>query len=158
MVTQETAEPTDKEEDHISSKCAQMVPPCQTDEGMPSVQASVEAILATSSRFSIEPSLGTGTGSEVVAVVREGKNAYRVTTRDGCQQMLDEATLKQLPQGLARLATLQTRELMAAKRASKYQSGHKEADLDKSSAGHHTAGTAETQERVVFVFGFLILA
>ena len=81
-----------------------------------------------------------------------------MTTRDGCQQVLDEATLKQLPQGVARLATLQTRELMAAKRASKYQSGHKEADLDKSSAGHHTAGTAETQERVVFVFGFLILA
>ena len=144
MVTDRTTAPTDNEEGHTAPMLTKRTP--------------VEAILATSSRFSIEPSLGTGTGSEVVAVVREGKNAYRVTTRDGCQQMLDEATLKQLPQGVARLATLQTRELMAPKRASKYQSGHKEADLDKSSAGHHTAGTAETQERVVFVFGFLILA
>ena len=158
MVTDRTAAPTDKEEVHTSSKCAQILPPCQTSEGMPSVQESVEAILATSSRFSIEPSLGTGTGSEVVGIVREGMNAFRVTTRDGCQQVLDEAALNQLPQGVARLATLRTREFMAARSANKYQSAHKDAGLDNSSTGQNTDGTAKTQECVVFVFGFSTLA
>ena len=64
-----------------------------------------------------EPSIGTGTGSEVVNVVREGEHTYRVTTNDGCQEVVDETTLKQLPQWMARHATLVTREQMAAKKA-----------------------------------------
>ena len=112
----------------------------------------VEAMLATSSRFSIEPSLGTGTGSEVVGVVREGENAYRVTTKDGCQQVLEEAALKQLPQGEARFATLQTREFMAAQRTNKLKSSHNRSDIDKSLTGQKPGGTAEAQECVVFIF------
>ena len=61
-----------------------------------------------------EPVIGTGTGSEVVEVVREGQDSYLATTKDGCQEVVDEATLSKLPQGVARLATLQTREMMAA--------------------------------------------
>ena len=61
------------------------------------------------------PTIGTGTGSEVVDIVRQSENTYLATTKDGRQEVVDEATLKQLPQGIARLATLQTREKMAAK-------------------------------------------
>ena len=102
--------------------------------------------------------MGTGTGSEVVGVAREGENAYRVTTRDGCQQVLDEAALNQLPQGTAKLATLKIRELMAAKKKDTYQSGHERSDIDGSSTGLNTDGTAETQECFVFVSEFSTLA
>ena len=47
--------------------------------------------------------------------VAKGENEYRVTTKDGCTEVVDEVTLMKLPQGMARLATLQTRELMAEK-------------------------------------------
>ena len=79
--------------------------------------AACTPVAATSAKFSIEPSTGTGTGSEVFDVVREGENAYRVTTKDGCQEVVDEATLTKLPWGMTRLATLQVRERMAAKKA-----------------------------------------
>ena len=65
---------------------------------------------AVSSKFSREPSMGTGTGSEVIDVVREGESQYRVTTKNGRQEVIKEAILKMLPQGGARLLTLQTRE------------------------------------------------
>lgn len=64
-----------------------------------------------------EPTLGTGTGSEVIEIARAGNDLYRVTTRDGRQDVLDKDRIHMLPQGMARLATLQVREQMAAKRA-----------------------------------------
>ena len=39
-----------------------------------------------------------------------------VTTEDGCQAVLDEAALRNLPQGEAKLATLKARELGAEKK------------------------------------------
>ena len=118
MVTDRTLAPAEETEVQASSTRAQLFTPSPSVEGMHSVWASptpamltaresVEAIFATT--FSIERSVGTGTGSEVVDVVRRGENAYHVATKDCCRQRLDEATLIQLPQGLARLATLQSR-------------------------------------------------
>lgn len=60
------------------------------------------------------PAVGTGTGSEVVKLVRQPEDTYLATTKDGSQELVDEATLKLLPQGLARLVTQQMRELVAA--------------------------------------------
>ena len=61
--------------------------------------------------------MGTGTGSEVVEISR-AENLDQVTTRDGRQNVIDEATLKELPQGEAKLATLQTREAVQKQRLS----------------------------------------
>ena len=62
------------------------------------------------------PIVGTGSGSEVVKVVRIDQDSYEVTTKDGCREIIKENYLVQLPQGEARLATLQTKELMAEKK------------------------------------------
>ena len=70
---------------------------------------------STEAAVRYEPSNGTGTGSEVVDVVREGENAYHVTTKDGHQDVIDEATLTKLPQGMAKLAPLHMRERAAPK-------------------------------------------
>ena len=78
---------------------------------------SPDAVVLADSVLRYEPVIGTGTGSEVVEIAREGEDSYLATTKDGCQEVVDEATLSKLPQGVARLATLQVREKMATKDA-----------------------------------------
>ncbi len=54
---------------------------------------------------------GTGTGSEVMAVERTGHPLlFQTTTRDGRCDNIDLDTLRLLPQGIARFATLRAKE------------------------------------------------
>ena len=62
---------------------------------------------------------GTGSGSEVVEIQRVATGLYHFKTKDGAEADVDDSQLDQLPQGRARLATLDARAAAAAKNAAK---------------------------------------
>ena len=68
---------------------------------------------------SVEPVVGTGTGSEVIAIDRKDGNLFLIHTADGLSAVCSNDEVLRMPQGRARLLTLTVREAMAAKAKSK---------------------------------------